>query len=458
MSAEFKINKGLDIPMEGAPGDQVRRIESKGTLSVYPSEFKNVKFKILVEEGDKVVRGGVLARRKDIPDCFVRSPAAGTVKSVILGARRSLKEIVIEPAGSDDAETFDAYTAADLLSAEREKLLAELTDTGMLGVIRQRPFSHTANPADVPKSIFVNGMATAPFRPDAHVLVRGKEKELQAGLNALTRLTDGPVHLNLDAKAKSAGDALTGAEGVQVNYFEGPHPSGNTGTHVHYLDPIVPGDVVWTLRVSDVLLIGELLLTGRVPNRKTVLLAGPGVKEEFRGYVDAPLGAPMSELLEGALEEGDLRVVRGDALHGEAVNVEDSGLYLYDEGFVVLPEDRERHLLGWYAPTTEQFSAHKVVPSAWVKEKKRFSFGTNTRGSKRALVLTGIYDPYVTLDIMMDPFIRVCIAGETEEAIAMGILESDPEDFALCTFVCPSKTDFGHIVAETLSMIEEEGI
>lgn len=455
MTADFTITKGLDLPMEGAPGDIARTVKSKGDISVYPSEYKKVKLKLLVSEGDEVPRGGVLARRKDQEDFLLRAPVAGTVKSIVYGDRRALLEIVIEPNGSEASESFTSYTVDGLARASREKLLGILKDSGFMALVRQRPFNIIAEADKSPKSIFVNGMNTAPFRPDAHVLVRGKEAELQAGLNALTRLTDGPVHLCLSADKKGAGDALTNAAHVNVNYFQGPHPSGNTSTHIHFLDPILPGDVVWTLRVSDVIRIGELLLTGVLPSTQTVMLAGNGIKEEMRGYVTVPTGTPLSELLEGALEEGEMRIVRGDALCGEKTSIGD-GVRFYDQGFVVIPEDRERLLLGWYAPTKEIFSAHRVVPSAWLKGKT-FSFGTNRRGSYRALVLTGIYDKYVPLDIMVDPLARTCIAKDTDEAIALGILETDPEDFALCTFVCPSKTDFGAIVAETLDLIQEEG-
>ena len=455
MTAEFQIKQGLNIPMEGAPGDSFRSVKTKGTVSVYPSEYKKVKFKMLVAQGDAVKQGGVLARRKDQEDFLLRSPVGGTVKEIILGARRSLQEIVIEPNGSDDRETFSAYTADKLLNTSREALLAHLKDTGFMALVRERPFNVIAHADHSPKSIFVNGMNTAPFRPDAHLLVRGKEAELQAGLNALTRLTDGPVHLCLASEKSSESDALTQASNVQINYFAGPHPSGNTSTHIHFLDPILPGDFVWTLRVSDVLRIGELLLTGRIPNSQTLMIAGNGVKEDQRGYLTVTTGTPLAEALDGALIEGETRVIRGDALYGEAADPK-AGVCFYDQGYVVLPEDRERHLLGWYAPTTEIFSAHRVVPSAWVKGK-RFSFGTNKRGSDRAMVLTGIYDKYVPLDIMVDPLSRACIANDTDEAIALGILETDPEDFALCTFVCPSKTDFGSIVADTLSLIQEEG-
>lgn len=455
MTASFTIKKGLDLPMDGAPGDSFRTVKHQGLVSVYPSEYLKAKFKVLVNEGDSVSRGTALARRKDQDEVMICAPVSGTVKEIKYGERRVLLEIVLEADGKDSAESFKSYTASGLRQASRENILSVLKASGFLALIRQRPFNILPDAAVAPKSIFVNGMNSAPFRPDAHVLVRGKEEALQAGLNALTRLTDGPVHLCLSAAKASAGDALCNAQHVQVNYFDGPHPSGNTSTHIHLLDPVLPGDTVWTLRVSDVLRIGELLLNGAFPATQTLLLAGNGVKPEFRGYVTVPTGTPLKLLLENALIDGETRVIRGDALYGQKADVS-GGVQFQDQSFVVLPEDRERHLLGWYAPTTEIFSDHKVVPSAWLKGKT-FSFGTNRRGSHRALVLTGIYDKYVPLDILVDPLSRACIAKDTEEAIALGILETDPEDFALCTFVCPSKTDFGAIVAETLDLIQQEG-
>jgi len=457
MSAEIEIQQGLDLPMLGAPAEGIRRVEASGTVSVYPGEYTKLKFKLLVKEGDTVVRGGELARRKDLTDFVLRSPVAGTVTSVILGERRALQEIVIEPGGQDEAHDFGGLDAEGLLKASREDIVGKLTTSGLLALVRQRPFDHIADPSVSPKSIFVNAMATAPFRPDPEVLARGKADVLQAGLNALTRLTDGPVHLCMSPETLLKGGPLSKVTGVSTAAFSGPHPSGNTSTHIHYLDPIVPGDTVWTLRLSDVLRIGEFLTTGAYPSRQLVMVAGEGAREEMRGYVDAPQGLPLSELLAGVAGEDEVRVIRGDVLAGESADPTGSGVEFYDQGFVLLPEDRERHLLGWYAPTTDQYSAHKVVPSAWIKDKL-FSFGTSTRGSKRAMVLTGIYDKYTPLDIMVDPLSRACIANETEEAIDLGILETVPEDFALCTFVCPSKTDFGAIVAETLNAIEAEGI
>lgn len=455
MAADITIKNGLDLPMEGAAGTGTATIASAASVSVYPSEYTGVKFKLIVKEGDRVKRGSELGFNKKYEAFKLRAPAAGTIKSIVLGDRRSLQEIIIDVEG-DETESFATFTPESALSADREAMLAHLNHTGVMGLLRQRPFNKLADSSVAPKSIFVNAMSTAPFRPDAHFLVQGKENAFQTGLNALTRLSDGPVYLCAAAEKKSADDAITKAQNVNVSYFSGPHPSGNTSTHIHYLDPILPGDTVWTLRVSDVIRMGEVLTSGLVPNTQTVFLAGNGVKEECRGYITAPAGSSLAAILDGRLEEGEQRLIRGDVLAGDTTSQE-GNLHFYDQGFVVLPEDRERHLMGWYAPTTTQWSSHRVVPSNWLKGKT-FTMGTSSRGSHRAMVFTGILDKYTPLDLMVDYMIRACIGKDTDEAIELGILETDPEDFALCTVVCPSKTDYGQIIADGLALIEKEGI
>ena len=44
--------------------------------------------------------------------------------------------------------------------------------------------------------------------------------------------------------------------------------------------------------------------------------------------------------------------------------------------------------------------------------------------------------------------------GKSEK---LGCLELDEEDLALCTFVCPSKINYGPVLRRNLKMIEEEG-
>ena len=46
---------------------------------------------------------------------------------------------------------------------------------------------------------------------------------------------------------------------------------------------------------------------------------------------------------------------------------------------------------------------------------------------------------------------------DTDQAQALGCLELDEEDLALCSFVCPAKYDYGAVLRTNLEQIEKEG-
>jgi Na+-transporting NADH:ubiquinone oxidoreductase subunit A len=457
MVADIRIKRGLNINMSGQPVREITDASAAKTISVYPSEIEGIKPRLLVEEGTKVLRGTALLYDKKHPEFKFCSPVAGTVKRVILGARRSLQEITIEVAGRDGAESFKKYGGVDaLLSAKRADLLTLLQNSGLLLLIRQRPFGKMADASVLPKSIFVNAMANAPYRVDPSVVVQGREAEFQAGLNALTRLTDGEVHLCTDGNGVDVHPAIAGAKNVRSSAFSGPHPSGNTSTHIHRLDPIAPGDAVWTVSAVNLIQIGELLLEGKVPATKYVVAGGPGLNKSSARYYKVRIGTPISDFLGGALGE-DTRLVSGDVYCGTAI-APDSGVRYFDTSLCVLAEDRDRRFMGWLAPGVNLFSTHRVFLSRWFNADRSWDLTTSKRGSDRAMVLTGICDKYVPLNIMVDYLARACLANDTEEAVKLGILETAAEDFALCSIVCPSKTDYSAIIQRGLDSIEKEGL
>lgn len=53
--------------------------------------------------------------------------------------------------------------------------------------------------------------------------------------------------------------------------------------------------------------------------------------------------------------------------------------------------------------------------------------------------------------------LRALIVGDTDTAQALGCLELDEEDLALCTYVCPGKYDYGPLLRKCLSRIELKG-
>jgi Na+-transporting NADH:ubiquinone oxidoreductase subunit A len=376
------------------------------------------------------------------------------VAKVVLGPRRVVEQIRIEPSGRDETCAFPVKRTG---KASRQEVLEVLLASGYLAFIRQRPFSRIADPEVEPKSIFVNAMRTAPYGTDAAVAVAGEGEAFQAGLDALRVLTPGPVFLVLPASGSGAPHEFADARGVEKRTIRGPHPAGNTGVHIHHLHPLSPGQTVWTIRAEDVALVGRLWLDGVLPTARVVAVAGPGVKEHARRHVRARIGGSVGAWLPDLLGDGEQRVLNGDILSGRRISP-DGFLPFHAHGFTVIPEDRERHLLGWLAPGRRRFSLHRTYASGWETHGPPRTLGTNRNGSPRAMVLTGLYDRYLPMRVMLDPLVRAVLAGDTDEAIRLGLLELDPEDVALCAFACPSKMDLVGVIRQGLDAVEAEGL
>ncbi len=452
--ANITIKKGLDLNLDGAPAASVSDIPMPEMVTIYPTEFARVKPRLEVKEGDTVKHGQALFHNKKNESFRLRSPVAGTVDSIVRGKRRVLEQINIRVDTSIGTEELPTYTREKIKQTDGRELRQHLYDTGLIALVVERPFSRIPDPEVFPKSIFVNAMGTAPLQAQPEVALEGQDDVFQAGLDALGRMTEGSVHL---CTAVDPAPVFAHAEGVEKHTFAGPHPAGLSSTHIHHIDPILPHEAVWAVRAADVAQIGRLLTEGRIPSHRIVATGGNGLNDEARRYYRAPIGASFTTVFDGSVKGPDNRFIRGDVLSGTAVS-RDEGIRYGDHEISVLPEGRERYFLGWLAPGMKKFSASRLFLSRWLNRDERWSLDTSRRGSKRAMVLTGWYDKYVPLDIMTDYLVRAVLAHDTDEAIQLGILETDPEDFALPAMICPSKTDICGIIRNGLAEIEEEGI
>ncbi len=451
--AEFKIKKGFDIKVLGKPAPHIEDYTDAQLFAVYPSEFEGLKPRLKIAAGDTVKRGEVLFENKKNEKMLFRSPCCGTIKAVNLGTRRAPMEILIERAEQEDRVTFETYTRDTVGKLSREQVVDHLLNTGMWPLIKQRPFSKIADPESTPKAIFINAANSAPFQADFSLVLKGDEEAFQTGINALSNLTEGKVYL-----CKSAGSEIPDFGNAESHTFSGKYPSGNTSVHINRISPILPHDTVYTLAAQDVILIGKLLVTGELPRTKVVALAGPAVKEEFRKYYRVPLGANLQPLFEKAIDSRiEVRIINGNILWGDSISA-NSGVRYYGSEFFVLEEDRSRHLMGWTMPGLLQYSSHRVNLSTLLCKAKSWKLGTSLNGSHRAMVVTGWMDRHQPLNIMTDYLIRAALAHDTDEMVQLGILETDPEDFALAAFVDPHKTDVCGIIKTGLQEIEEEGI
>lgn len=456
----IKISKGLDIPIQGAPEGLIKPLVQAGlshqivpqTIALDLKEFEDTKFRLLVKAGDAVKIGQPLAEDKEASGRMFVSPAAGTVKEIRRGLKRSLQDIVIAVAGH---ETFQEFSPLNPATATKEELINRLLEAGCFTTIRARPFNLLANPQKPPRSLFIKAIESAPFAPPAELQIAGLEKEFAEGLKALAKVADCPIHL-VYRKGTSCR-AFSEAAGVQKHTAEGPHPIANQSVHIQKIDPIRSfEDVVWTITAYDVAAIGYLLTRGQCLVEKTISIAGPGILPERTGYFKVRCGSPISSLISGRIPRGSVRLISGDPLMGKKVTAEDY-LGYSDTVFTVIPENVEREFLHFMGLGHDKYSFSKGYLSGHLNNKKRkYFFTTNQHGEHRPFIDSTLYDQVMPLEVPTMLLVKAVMAEDFDLAETLGLLEVDSEDFALPTFVCPSKMEMTEIIKTGLKQYAKE--
>ena len=444
------IKKGLNIPLTGAPVQEVGSSPETTHVALVGDDYVGMKPTMLVQVGDRVKLGQPVLENKKSPGMLFCSPGAGEVVAINRGEKRKFESLVVRLEG-DEEETFQAYEEAELSSLGREKVVEQLVQSGQWTSFRTRPFDAVPSVDSTPHSIFVTSIDTNPGAADPEPIISENRAEFAAGLKVLTQLTDGPVFLCIRAGAQVPGEAI---EAVKVEEFSGPHPAGLPGTHIHFLDPVGPNKTVWHVNYQDTIAIGALFLTGRLRMERVVALSGP-VASKPR-LIKTRLGADLGDLTRDESSESNLRVISGSCLAGRTMEESRQFLGRYHLQISLLKQGNEREFLGWQKPGFNRFSVTRAFASALTPGKK-FALTTSTEGSKRAMVPIGTYETVMPLDILPTQLLRAIIVGDTEEAQSLGALELSEEDLALCTFVCPGKYDYGSILRANLSRIEKEG-
>ena len=452
------IRQGLRLPSLGEPDQTVRSARTTRRVALLAEDYVGLRPTMRVSAGDDVRRGQLLFEDKKLPGVGYTAPAAGTVAAIHRGQRRTFRSLVIE-LSRDEQEgrgtagvsfgSFSGRSPAGLSGDEVRELLVE---SGMWVAIRARPFSRVADPALRPHSIFVTAIDTEPLAPQVDVVLEGAHGPFERGLAALSRLTDGVVYL---CTAPQSGVPVPAAEWVRHEEFAGVHPAGSPGVHIHRLDPVSRDKQVWHVGYQDVIAIGRLFDTGELAVDRVVALAGPAQPQPR--LVRSRLGASTAGLLAGGTVEEGTRVVSGSLLDGRlAAGDVDGFLGRYHRQVCLIGEGRDRDLLGWLVPGLRKFSVSRAFLSTLTRGR-RFAFTTSTNGSRRAIVPIGLYEQVLPMDLLPTPLLRALVMQDVERAEELGCLELDEEDLALCSFVCPSKLDYGASLREVLTTIEAEG-
>ena len=446
------IKKGLDVPVQGEPQQVIHDGPSIKTVATLGEEFVGMRPTMFVKVGDRVKKGQVIFSDKKNPGVKFTAQAAGVVKEINRGEKRVLQSVVLEvesEVDGNDQITFTSYSASELDSVSREDVVKTLVDSGLWTALRTRPFSKVPAIDSTAAAIFVSAMDTNPLAANPEVVIAEQIEAFKNGLTILSRLTDGEVFVS-----KAPGTNIPVVDAVQVNEFAGKHPSGLVGTHIHFLKPVSANKFVWHLGYQDVIAFGKLFTSGELDSTRVISLAGPASKNPR--LVRTLLGASTAELTTDEASDGELRVVSGSLLMGSTANTVHGYLGRYHVQVSLILEGREKEFIGYMYPGSNKFSVTRAYLSHFFP-KKLFNMTTTTNGSDRAMVPIGNFERVMPLDILPTMLLRDLVAGDTDTAQQLGALELDEEDLALCTFVCPGKTDYGVHLRDCLTTIEKEG-
>lgn len=445
----IKIKKGLDLPIEGAPKQEIADASAATRVAILGEEYVGMRPTMHVQVGDVVKKGQVLFEDKKNPGVKFTAPLAGEVVEVNRGAKRVLQSVVIKVNGSD-AVSFDKLSPEQIASASREQLQSILVESGMWTALRTRPFSKSPALDSVPSSIFVTAMDTNPLAADPAVIIAERQEDFANGLKALTQLSGGKTYV-----CKAPGTSVaTGDAAVDVEEFGGPHPAGLPGTHIHYLDAAGLNKTVWHVNYQDVIAMGALLTTGELDSKRVISLAGPAVKNPR--LLRTTVGADLEELTANEVTDGDIRVVSGSVLNGTTAQGVHAFLGRFHTQVSVIKEGHEKKFFGWITPGSDKHSVTRAY-LGHLGGSKKFDMTTTTNGSERSMVPIGNYERVMPLDIIPTLLLRDLISGDTDSAQTLGCLELDEEDLALCTYVCPGKYNYAPILRDCLATIEKEG-
>ena len=449
------IRRGLDLPIQGAPRQEIEDAVPVSSVALVGLDYVGLRPTMAVAEGDRVTLGQTLFTDKTHPEVRFVAPGDGVVAAINRGARRVLQSVEIR-LGEDDrtsAPIVDGVGADGLSRLDTARVREGLLESGLWTALRTRPYSKIPEPGSEPAAIFVTATDSNPLAADPAVVIDEYAADFTAGLEALATLTAGAVHVCHAGGAKLP--SLPSGRKFVSTGFEGPHPAGLPGTHIHFLHPVDAEETVWYIGYQDVIAVGKLFVTGELWLERVVALGGPVVKNPR--LLRTRLGASIGELVADELDNTECRVISGSVLSGRRAANWSNYLGRYHTQISVIAEGRDRELLGWINPTGDKFSAINLFMSSLHREKKHYAFTSTTNGSPRAMVPIANYERVVPLDVLPTQLLRALLVADTDVAQKLGCLELDEEDLALCSFVCSGKYNYGPVLRANLEQIEKEG-
>lgn len=444
----IKIRRGLNIPLEGKPTLSVEQKDDPVYVGINPAAFRGLELKLKVKEGDAVLVGSPVFYDKNDERINIPSTVSGEIIAVIRGEKRAIQEVRIRNDKKYESVSIDKNPG---LLRDREQIKEVLLKSGLWSFFRQRPYDIIPSPDAVFRDVYISTFDSAPLAPDFGFFLKNHTQVLQAGINALALLTEGKVHLGIDL-CGTHFEVFESLTNIEKHYFCGPHPAGNVGVQIHHTRPINKGEIVLTLNIQDLAMIGKFLEEGIIDTSRVIAVTGSEVKNPH--YLRTIIGSGVENFVQLKDEKRPVRIISGNILTGKAIPKDGALCYCHHQ-LTIIPEGNYFEFLGWASPGLKKFSASRTFLSKLISSR-HVRIDTNIHGGERAYVVSGEYEKVFPFDIYPVYLIKAILTEDIDKMEALGIYEVAPEDFALCDVVCTSKYETQEIVRKGLEMLRKE--
>lgn len=451
MSEDIRIKKGLDIKLKGTAKKEIFDLPRSEIYAIKPTDFHGVTPKLLVKIGTNVKAGDILFYAKQNEKVKFAATTSGVIDAITRGAKRKILDVRIK---ADPVDSFKDFGIKDPKDMTAKEIKEHLSEAGCFPYFMQRPYDIIVNPDDTPKAIFISSFSSAPLAADQTFAMQGMEADFQIGIDAISKLTEGKVHLSVEGTKNSF---FNDTKGVEIHKIYGKHPAGNVGVQINKIDPINQGEKVWTIKPQDVALIGRLFSTGKYDTTRVVAFAGSEVEEPR--YIKTKQGVKIDHLYDKCITSAvsEMRIINGNVLSGRWVR-KNNFLSFYNTLISVIPEGNHYTFFGWMPFTQNKLFSMSRTFFSWLTPNKEYTLDTNMNGEDRAMVLTGEMEKVFPMDILPMQLLKATLTGDIERMEQLGIYEVIPEDFALIDFTSSSKVEAQSIIRQGLDlMIKEVG-
>jgi len=413
---QLRLNQWSDLNIGIDPGTSLADVKTSTIATLLGSDYQGVKFQVLAEEGTRVLAGQAVMCDRRHSEIHFTAPVSGVVSRVQRGSRRSLVGLEITADGQQESIGFEIPNQFG-----RDNVRNLMQKTGLWTALKCRPFGYVPKPDAEPKALLVSAIDTQPLAPNPSPIIAQHSDAFSAGLRMLCDLVEAPVHL---CQSSHADFEFDNSLGVKVNRFDGPHPAGLVGRHIHALSPIgFDGKRVWHIGYQDVISLGYLKTTGSPWYERLVSLAGSAVTNPR--LIKVPLGANIADITAGELLEGPTQIFSGSILSG--------------------------HLAKNHFTCLGRFHHQITAVSAEL-------FDTQSNARAGSLIAIPDLDKVAPPGILAVPLLRALLVGDVERVLDLGALELVEEDLALLSYSCPTQSDYGALLRNMLDQIEREGL